>query len=195
MFLADHGTFILEIIIFKPLNSKSTQLSTTLSVTHESNNSLVVFCRNRGRKRYRFFHSYRWIRIDGARLGVLLPVDGEDAAAKVSLWLIMVERWTEWRRGGVEWSCDERNVHGWTVECKAAKMPINTSWLFITVSINRLPRQTVYTDLNYWWRHRYKHWYYAQFITLWQAIDSMLARGIRHSTLKSECKKFLVLYP
>jgi len=85
MFLADHGAFILEIIIFKPLNSKSTQLSTTLSVTHESNNSLVVFCRNRGRKRYRFFHSYRWIRIDGARLGVLLPVDGEDAAAKVSL--------------------------------------------------------------------------------------------------------------
>jgi len=30
-------------------------------------------------------HSCSWIRIDGARLGVLLPVDGEDAAAKVSL--------------------------------------------------------------------------------------------------------------
>jgi len=65
--------------------STKLQTRTQLFLSRTNRTTPASFCRNRGRKRYRYLQSCRWIRIDGARLGVLLPVDGEDAAAKVSL--------------------------------------------------------------------------------------------------------------
>jgi len=73
-------------------SSTQLQTRTQLFLSRTNRTTPASFCRNRGGKSYRYLHSCRWIRIDGARLGVLLPVDGEDAAAKVSLWLITVER-------------------------------------------------------------------------------------------------------
>jgi len=125
----------------------STQLQTRtqLFLSRTNRTTPASFCRNIGKKRYRYLHSSRWIRIDGARLGVLLPVDGEDSAAKVSLWLITVER---------SGATMMRNVHGWTVECKTAKMPISTRWLFITVSREN---QTLPVIMNVTRVHLYIH--------------------------------------